>query len=170
MNRTLFGSVGLGALAGIGAGIVMGIAMQMLAPSMFPQIASMVCSTSPITGWALHEIISAIFGGVFGALVFLTGRQPLYVGLAMALGEWLLVWIVLPLVLTPMVAPEVHLDPVALLTSFDQIVSVVGHVVYGGVTAIAYGALVSAQSRVATAEEDDEDYEDDEEEYEEDEE
>lgn len=59
-------------LASLGGGLIFGALMSMM--GMLPMLASMVGSSSTVIGFAVHMMISAIFGLVFGLLLSLSGQ------------------------------------------------------------------------------------------------
>ncbi|MEJ8670936.1 hypothetical protein WKI71_28730 [Streptomyces sp. MS1.AVA.1] len=60
-------SAGLGALAGLAGGLVFGGVMAEI--GYLPTVAAIVRTDSPGVGFAVHLLIAAVIGVVFGALV-----------------------------------------------------------------------------------------------------
>jgi hypothetical protein len=122
-----------GALAGIAGGLVFGALMVAMMPPMMGMIGSLL--GVPSLGWGVHLLFSAIIGAVFGAVV---GDRAAGWAPAIALGAaygvvW---WILGPLLIMPIwlgMGPMVS-------HAFDgsNIVSLMGHLVYGVATGAAY--------------------------------
>jgi uncharacterized membrane protein YagU involved in acid resistance len=115
-------------LASLAGGIVFGVLMQMM--GMMSGIATMVGSQSIAVGWMVHLMISALFG--VGWLLFAGETGGAWRGLLYGV----VLWILGPLVIMPamMGAPLLQLNQAALI-------SLMGHLVYGLVTGIAFQAL-----------------------------
>lgn len=126
-----------GALAGIGGGIVFGMLMAMM--GMLPMVAGLVGSESAAVGGLVHLVISAGLGALFGLVAPAAG-----LGVVLGAGAvYGMVWWVLgPLVIMPawLGMPLFTLDQTALM-------SLMGHVIYGLVTA----AVLFGLRRVARA-------------------
>jgi hypothetical protein len=125
-----------GALAGIAGGIAFGLMMQLMMPQMIGMIGSLV--GVPALGWVVHLVISAIIGAGFGLALanFVTGWGSA-LGLGLAYGfVW---WILGPLLIMPIM---MGLGP-QFGSAFEQgnIMSLVGHLVFGAVTGTAFKAI-----------------------------
>lgn len=121
-----------GAAAGLVGGVVFGILMGMT--GMLPMVAMLVGAESAVVGAVVHLAISAALGLGFGVLTGAFADRP---GLLLAAGlAYGLVWWVLGgLVLMP-AALGMPLFPM----NQTALMSLMGHVVYGLVTALAlYG-------------------------------
>ncbi|GAA3732437.1 putative membrane protein YagU involved in acid resistance [Spinactinospora alkalitolerans] len=121
-----------GVVAGIVGGVVFGVLMAMM--GMLTTIASMVGSDSAVVGGLVHLVISAGIGLVFGVLAgsFADRLWPV-LGAGVVYG--VLWWVLGPLIAMPMMLgmPLFGVDQTAMT-------SLMGHVVYGLVTAVAlYG-------------------------------
>jgi hypothetical protein len=128
-----------GALAGIAAGIVFGVLMQMMeAPTpeggsvpMMMMVAMVVKSQSLAVGWLYHLFNSAVIGAMFGSL--LGGRAHGYGGGAGWGAAWGLVWwvagglILMPLLLGMAVFAPLLMPPMRMVAMG----SLVGHLLYG---------------------------------------
>jgi hypothetical protein len=126
----------VGAAAGVVGGLVFGLLMTMMMPPMIAMIGSLV--GAPTLGWGVHLVFSAIIGAAFG-LVF--GRLLTGWGVALGLGlaYGFIWWILGPLLIMPTwlgMGPAVGaaLQPPNLL-------SLVGHLVFGAVTGLVYLAI-----------------------------
>jgi hypothetical protein len=126
--------IGLGAVAGVAGGLVFGAMMAM--QGMMPMIAGLVGSQNGGVGFVVHLVISAAIGAIYGAAV---GNQPgarqygtawLY-----GLGNGFVWWILGPLVIMPLLM-GMGLQFGAALSPM-MLMSLVGHLIYGVVTALA---------------------------------
>lgn len=120
-----------GAIAGLGGGIVFGLLMAMM--GMLPMVAMLVGSESPVVGGLVHLVISAGIGALFGVLVP-TADLGALLGAGAAYGlAW---WVLGPLVGMPALLgmPLFTIDGTAWM-------SLMGHVVYGVVTAAVLHGL-----------------------------
>jgi hypothetical protein len=125
-----------GALAGIAGGVVFGLMMQIVMPQMMGMIGSLL--GVPSLGWGVHLVFSAIFGGIFGLLL---ANRPLTLATALVFGAtygfvW---WILGPLLIMPTwmgMGPQI-----AQALAGPNLLSLVGHLVYGVVTGAAFHAI-----------------------------
>ncbi len=129
-------SIATGAAAGIAGGLVFGAAMASVGT--LPTVASIVHTSSPVIGFALHMVFAVVIGAGFGLLVV---HQDVRAGETVIWGLlygafW---WFLGPLTLLPLLRG----DPVAWDLPGAQAVlpSLLGHLFYGAATAIAYVAL-----------------------------
>ncbi|MGH3717123.1 MAG: hypothetical protein ACRDT4_27225 [Micromonosporaceae bacterium] len=125
-----------GPLAGIVGGIVFGMVMTMMMPPMMGMIGSLI--GAPQLGWPLHLVFSAIIGAGFGVLL---GRLATDWGPAagLGLGYGFLWWILGPLLIMP---TWMGMGPM-LVKAFEtpNLMSLVGHLIYGVVTGLTYRAI-----------------------------
>lgn len=123
LGRRLFA----GALGGIGGGIVFGMMMAMM--GMLTTIAGMLHSTSPVVGFAIHMMISIVYGLIFGVLGtrFLNSWAR---GLLAGLVYGVILWVIGPLIMMPLMlgGTVFSFGPTTLL-------SLMGHMIYGVVLA-----------------------------------
>ena len=138
--RSLARDVGVGALAGLVGGLAFGALMAMMA--MLPMIGMLAGSDSALVGFAIHMLISAVIGAVYGGLVSVTGFTSAYalgpgVGFGLAYGfVW---WILGPLVLMPTM---MGMGPqLAAAMSQMNVMSLVGHLIYGALLGAAFAVL-----------------------------
>lgn len=145
-----------GAVAGIIGGVVFGLMMQMMtAPTpeggrmpMMAMVAMVVRSQSMVVGWVYHLFNSAVIGALFGALL---GTRAVNSKAGAGWGAaWGLVWWVIGgLVLMPVL---LGMPPFASLRMPPMrpvaMGSLVGHLVFGVITGIAY-AKFSAGARAS---------------------
>jgi uncharacterized membrane protein YagU involved in acid resistance len=125
-----------GALAGLAGGLVFGAAMRSL--GMLTGVAAIVRSSSPWAGFALHMVIAALVGALFGVLVVhqrIRSGELLFWGLAYGVFWWFLGTLtLLPLLAgTPMTW--------SLRSAQAAVPSLLGHLSYGVVTAVAFALL-----------------------------
>ncbi|MFE5814024.1 hypothetical protein ACFQ6S_11540 [Streptomyces sp. NPDC056479] len=130
-------NAGFGALAGLAGGLVFGEVMVLI--GYLPTVAAIVRTDSSVVGFAVHLLIAAIIGSVFGVLVA-HQRELLFWGLAYGV----LWWFLGPLTLLPLLLGR----PVAwdVATAQALVPSLLGHLAYGAVTAGVL-ALVSRRER-----------------------
>jgi uncharacterized membrane protein YagU involved in acid resistance len=130
--------VAIGAIAGIVGGIVFGLTMQVMMPPMMGMIGSLI--GAPAVGWPLHLVFSAIIGAIFGLVL---GTRITSWGFALGLGAaygfvW---WILGPLLIMP---TWMGMGPMfAMAFDTSNLMSLVGHLVYGIVTGISYRAIAT---------------------------
>lgn len=136
-NSSFSASIKNGVLAGLAGGVVFGIMMAMMGS--LAMIASMVGSSSVIVGFLVHMMISAIIGAGFG----LIGHR-ISPGLRPALltgGVYGMAWWVLgPLVMMPLM---MGMTEMVFQVGSMQLMSLMGHVIFGLVTGLAFSKLSS---------------------------
>ena len=128
--------IAAGALAGIAGGVVFGLMMQLMMPPMMGMIGSLL--GVPSLGWGVHLVFSAIIGAIFGLAV---GTRAVTWVAALAVGAaygfvW---WILGPLLIMPTwlgMGPQV-----AQAFAAANLMSLIGHIVFGVVTGLAYRAI-----------------------------
>lgn len=125
-----------GAVAGLAGGLVFGAAMAVVGT--LPSVAQIVRSDAAGLGFALHMLIAAAIGAGFGLLVAhqqVRGSETLFWGLLFG-AFW---WFLGPQTLLPILTGRpVDWD---LAGAGELFPSLVGHLFYGGVTAVAFVAL-----------------------------
>lgn len=123
-----------GVIGGIAGGLVFGVLMSMM--GMMGMIASLMGSDSAGVGFAIHLMISIIFGVAF---VVLASRFVTTWGLSLIAGAvWgVITWVIGPLVIMPLMMgmPLFMIDSMALL-------SLMGHVLYGLVLGAVTFAII----------------------------
>ena len=135
-----------GALAGLSGGAVFGVAMSQL--GVLPTIASLVRADSTVIGLVVHMVIAAIIGVGFAVLV-LQQRWGLGEMLFWGLTYGLFWWYLGALTLLPLFLGR----PVdwALGSAQQQFPSLVGHLLYGATTGLAFGLFQRDGARAAAA-------------------
>lgn len=134
--------IGMGAVAGLVGGLVFGAMMH--AMGMMGMIAGLVGAEGVAVGWAVHLVNSAIIGAIFGAIVPALRSWGAAAGAGAAYGfVW---WVLGALLIMPlwMGMPPFQVGQ-------PQLLSLVGHLVYGVVTGMTFFAL-SRQSAGQRAE------------------
>ncbi|MBH0320534.1 hypothetical protein [Bacillus cereus] len=118
-----------GIIGGIIGGIIFGIIMQMMGK--IAMIAGMMGSSSLLSGWIIHMMISIIFGITFGLLTSVI-KNRLVLTIVFGVG----IWIVGPLVIMPiMMGMRTNL-----LNAFapQQLMSLGTHLFFSIIIAIAF--------------------------------
>jgi len=125
-----------GALAGIAGGVVFGLMMAATMPPMIGMIGSLL--GVPSLGFLVHLLFSAIIGAGFGLLlgprVGDWGSAAVY-----GAGYGVVWWILGPLVIMPVWMGMGVMFAQAL--TMPNLMSLLGHILYGLVTGISYRAL-----------------------------
>lgn len=126
-------SIGAGAAAGLIGGAMFGMMMTVM--GMMEMVAGLVESSSVAVGWLVHLVISAIFGALYAvALGQLTSSYGRGAGLGAVYG--LVVWVLGPLLIMPLL---LGMPPFAI--EQPQLLSLMGHAVFGVAVGLAYRAL-----------------------------
>jgi uncharacterized membrane protein YagU involved in acid resistance len=128
----------LGAIAGIGGGIVFGMMMAMM--GMLPMVGMLVGSESAV-GFIVHLAISAFIGAVYGVVI---SRFPNTTQVALAGGiiNGVVWWVLGALILMPLM---LGMSQMVFVIGGDQWLSLMGHIIYGLVTAFL---LIPLRNRV----------------------
>ena len=134
-TRSPISSIISGAIAGLGGGIVFGMLMAMM--GMLPMIAMLVGSESAAVGFMVHMVISAGFGAVYGLVA--SRLSPTW-GTAVIAGAiaGVVFWIVGALVMMPLM---LGMSDMVLKIGQTQMLSLMGHLMYGIVTALLFVPL-----------------------------
>lgn len=129
-----------GVVGGLAGGVAFGILMT--AMGMMEMVAGLVDSGSVAVGWVVHMGISAAFGAGF-ALV--AGWQASSAGRAAGIGViyGVVVWVVGALLAMPLV-----MGMTPLVIGEPQLMSLMGHVLYGIITGLVYQWLASSRQQV----------------------
>lgn len=114
-----------GAAAGVAGGLVFGMLMAMM--GMLPMVAMLIGSESALVGFIVHLAISAGIGTLFGILA-----PTLNLGAMLALGAGygVIWWFLGPLIIMP-----AWLGMPLFMFNGDTWLSLLGHVIFGVVTA-----------------------------------
>ena len=124
-----------GIVAGLGGGVVFGMLMAMM--RMLPMVAGLVDSESPIVGFVVHMGISAFIGAVYGVFA---GRLPTsWLAVVIAGAVYGMIWWVLgALIAMPLM---LGMSQMVFQIGQPQIMSLMGHVIYGVITALLFVPL-----------------------------
>ena len=128
-----------GVVAGLVGGSVFGV--QMAVGGMLPMVAQMIGSESVVVGFILHLIISAVIGATYGLIApRLPGGWLITIGAGIVFGViW---WILGALIIMPLV---LGMSAMVLVIEDMQLMSLVGHVIFGIITATVY-TLIAQRS------------------------
>jgi len=129
-------SLGRGAAASIAGGLLFSLVMA--ATGELPVVASLMGHSSPVVGFALHLVISALIGMTYGVLFQREAPDP---GLAIVWGmlyglAW---WFLGALTLFPILLGATATWTVEAAAA--ALPSLVGHLIYGAATALAFVLL-----------------------------
>ena len=121
-----------GAIAGLAGGVVFGLMMGMM--GMLPMVGMLVHQQSAVVGFILHLVISAFIGAVYGLVAgrWATTRVNAVVGGIVNGVVW---WVLGALILMPLL---LGMTQMVLRIGADQWLSLMGHMIYGLVTAFAF--------------------------------
>jgi uncharacterized membrane protein YagU involved in acid resistance len=121
-----------GAIAGLAGGLVFGMMMAMM--GMLPMVAMLVRAESAFIGFIVHMLISAFIGAVYGLVAgrfSLTATNALIGGIVNGVVWWVLgALILMPLML--------GMAQMVFVLGGDQWVSLIGHLIYGLITAFVF--------------------------------
>ncbi|GCE30856.1 hypothetical protein KDA_63400 [Dictyobacter alpinus] len=118
-----------GAIASLGGGLL--FSLVMLATGVLPHIAALIGSSSPITGFVVHLVISALIGMSYG-LLFEHEATTVAASLAWGTLYGLAWWFIGPLTLLPILLGA---SATWTIQAADILLpSLLGHIIYGGVT------------------------------------
>jgi uncharacterized membrane protein YagU involved in acid resistance len=124
-----------GLVAGLGGGMVFGMLMALM--GMLPMVAGLVKSDSPVVGFMVHMGISAFIGLVYGLFA---GRLPTsWIAVAIAGAVYGMIWWVLGALISMPIL--LGMSQMVFVIEQPQIMSLMGHVIYGVVTALLFVPL-----------------------------
>lgn len=124
-----------GALAGLAGGVVFGLMMAMM--GMLPMVAGLVGAQSAVVGFIVHMAISAFIGVVYG-LIITRFANTFNVALAGGVANGVVWWVLGALILMPLM---LGMSQMVFVIEQAQWMSLLGHIIYGIVTALAFLAL-----------------------------
>lgn len=131
-SRSLGSSILAGGVAGLGGGIVFGMLMAMM--GMLPMVAMLVGSENAMVGFAVHMAISAGIGAVYG-LVASRLRQTTGTAIVAGVINGIVWWVLGALILMPLM---LGMGAMVLQIGQTQWMSLMGHLIYGVVTALLF--------------------------------
>src|SRR3990172_664956 len=125
-----------GAIAGLGGGLVFGILMGMM--GMLPLVGMLIRVENAVVGFSVHMVISALIGAIFGLTA---GRFTASWGSAVVLGiiYGVIWWVLGGLSLMPLL---LGMNEMVFAIGQPQWMSLMGHLLYGIITAIIFVPLV----------------------------
>jgi uncharacterized membrane protein YagU involved in acid resistance len=136
-----------GAVAGVAGGVVFGILMAMM--GILPMVGMLIGIESASVGFLVHLVNSAVIGAVFGVLAWgLADRAAPVLGAGMVYGViW---WVLGALILMPLwlsVTADPMMRDMIFVVGQDQWLSLMGHVIFGLITAgVLFGLRRRAHS------------------------
>jgi uncharacterized membrane protein YagU involved in acid resistance len=124
-----------GALAGLAGGVVFGMLMGMM--GMLPMVGMLVRQESAFVGFLVHMVISAFIGAVYGVVA---ARLPAGWGTAIVAGmvNGVVWWVLGALILMPL---GLGMAQMVFQIGPDQWMSLMGHLIYGVITALVFVPL-----------------------------
>jgi len=122
-----------GAVGGLVGGVLFGAMMGLM--GMLPMVAMLVGSENAGVGFVVHMVISAIIGAGFG-LVFGTRALDFQNSALWGAVYGVIWWVLGPLLIMPILMGMGPQFGMALST--PMLMSLVGHLIYGVVTGLAY--------------------------------
>jgi uncharacterized membrane protein YagU involved in acid resistance len=138
-------NVQAGVIGGLAGGVVFGVMMHMM--GMMGMVAMLVGASAVGVGWFVHLVISLILG-VGYALVLGPATQSYGRGLGLGAAYGVLAWVVGALVVMP---AWLGMSEMIFVIGQDQIMSLIGHVVFGLILGAAYHALATRSSNTTAA-------------------
>lgn len=125
-----------GALAGLAGGAVFGMMMAVM--GMLPMVGMLVRQENAVIGFIVHMGISAFIGAVYGLAAgrFALSSTTAMIGGIVNGGVW---WVLGALVLMPLM---LGMSQMVFVIGSDQWMSLLGHLIYGLVTAFAFIPLI----------------------------
>jgi uncharacterized membrane protein YagU involved in acid resistance len=123
---------GAGAIAGLGGGLLFGMMMAMM--GMLPMVGMLVRQENSLVGFIVHMAISAILGVIYGVIAT---RLPSGWAPAVAAGViyGIVWWILGALLMMPLM---LGMNDMIFVIEQAQLMSLMGHVVFGVVTALLF--------------------------------
>jgi hypothetical protein len=129
-------SLGWGALASLAGGLI--FSLVMLGTGVLPKVAELVGGASPVLGFIVHMVISALIGMSFG-LLFQYEAPNLGSGIAWGMVYGLAWWFIGPLTLLPILLGANLTWTIAAAAA--SLPSLLGHLLYGAATAFVFMIL-----------------------------
>lgn len=125
-----------GAIAGLAGGAVFGMMMMMM--GMLPMVGMLVRQENAVVGLMVHMLISAFIGAVYGLVA---GRFAINATNALIGGiiNGVIWWVLGALVLMPLM---LGMSQMVFAIGQAQLMSLMGHLIYGLVTAFVFIPLV----------------------------
>lgn len=128
-------SLKAGIAAGLIGGLVFGMMMAMM--GMLPMVAMLVGSTSAFVGFIVHMGISATIGGIYGLVAARLPQNTVVTAVA-GIVNGIVWWVLGALILMPLL---LGMTSMIFVIGQDQWFSLMGHIIFGLVTAFAFVPL-----------------------------
>ncbi|OGO69398.1 MAG: hypothetical protein A2Z49_04875 [Chloroflexi bacterium RBG_19FT_COMBO_56_12] len=121
-----------GAIAGLVGGVFFGIMMGMM--GMLPMVGMLVRQENALVGFILHMVLSAFIGAVYGLIAwrFSDGWLTAVISGLVYGAIW---WVLGALTLMPLL---LGMTQMVFVIGTDQWLSLMGHIIYGLVTAFVF--------------------------------
>lgn len=121
-----------GVVAGLIGGLVFGMMMAMM--GMLPMVSMLVRVESAVVGFIVHMVISAVIGAVYGLVA---ARLPQSAGVTAVAGiaNGIIWWVLGALIIMPLMLGMTNM---IFHIGTDQWFSLMGHIIFGLITAFAY--------------------------------
>jgi uncharacterized membrane protein YagU involved in acid resistance len=133
-------NVQAGVVGGLAGGVLFGVMMH--AMGMMGMVAMLVGASAYAVGWLVHLVISVILG-VGYALVLGPATQSYGRGLGLGAAYGVLAWVVGALVVMP---AWLGMSGMIFVVGQDQIMSLIGHVLFGLVLGATYHGVTTRGS------------------------
>jgi uncharacterized membrane protein YagU involved in acid resistance len=121
-----------GAIAGLAGGAIFGVMMGMM--GMLPMVGMLVRQENAVVGFIVHLLISAFIGAVYGLVA---GRFPNNATTAIigGIANGVVWWVLGALILMPLM---LGMTQMVFVIGQAQWLSLMGHIIYGLVTAFVF--------------------------------
>lgn len=126
-------SLGWGAVASLAGGLL--FSLVMVTTGVLPNVAELAGGTSPVLGFLVHMVISALIGMSYGVL-FQYESPNLGSGIAWGMVYGLVWWFLGPLTLMPILLGSTFSWSIETATTL--LPSLLGHLIYGAATALVF--------------------------------
>jgi uncharacterized membrane protein YagU involved in acid resistance len=129
--------IGLGIAGGLVGGLAFGL--MMAAMNMLPMVAALIGQSEAFIGFIVHMGISALFGALFGVVATFLPRT--WIALLVAgVGFGVVLWVGAALIAMPLM---LGMNAMVLQIGEPQLMSLIGHIMYGVITAAVVKVLAS---------------------------
>jgi uncharacterized membrane protein YagU involved in acid resistance len=132
VTTSIVNRVAAGAVAGLAGGLAFGVMMGMM--GMLPMVAMLVGQENAAVGFIVHMGINAFLGAIYG-LVAARFTRSWIAAVAGGVLYGIIWWILGALITMPLM---LGMNQMALVLGRDQWFSLVGHLVFGVITALAF--------------------------------
>lgn len=125
-----------GAIAGLAGGVVFGMLMAMM--GMLPMVGMLVGQENAVIGFIVHMVISATIGAIYGLVAgrFAITATTAFIGGIINGMVW---WVLGALILMPLL---LGMTQMVFVIGQAQWMSLMGHIIFGLVTAFVFIPLV----------------------------